>query len=434
MGILKKHHKEIRPFFEEQLALENLRREQQRSGLLAILFGVGLIFVLIFYWYISKANLPIMNTRTFKIMDIYLAGMCLYELALWNVIRRQCQQKKQLSTGIKFFNATMEVSSVTMVLYLMAPDYQAPILTMVSPFVFLYFYFIILSTLRLNPVISLYTGLIAGIEYMIVSLLLLEKPQTIDLFLTIPSVYIGKASIIMLCGVAAAFVGRQIQKSIETSIENLENQNQIITLFGQQVSPEVVQHMLERRGILESRHMKVAIMFLDIRNFTKFADKHTPDEIIDYQNAFFGIIVDIVNKHQGIVNQFLGDGCMITFGAPVSLENPAAYAVEAGLDILQEVKKAVSNNQLIPTRVGMGIHTGDVVTGNIGTERRQQYNITGNVVIQAARIEQLNKDFQSQLLVSKEVLEKLSKQIFAKHLGSVQLKGLEEEMSLYQLA
>ena len=334
----------------------------------------------------------------------------------------------------KYGNATLEISTLTLVLYLIHFDYDSSIMPMLSPMAWVYFYFIILSTLRLSSKISIYTGFMAGLQYVLLSLYLLDPNDTkLDLMLRLPYIYIGKGFIFFLSGVAAEYVGMQIQKSIESSIEMLENQNKIIALFGQQVSPEIAKVMVEQKGLLESKHMKVAIMFLDIRNFTKFADKHSAEEIVEYQNSFFGIVVDVVAFHGGIVNQFLGDGCMITFGAPVPLENPSEKAVMASLDVIAEIQKAGDAGKLPTTTVGIGIHTGDAVTGNIGSELRQQYNITGNVVIQASRIEQLNKEYNSQLLVSKEVMEELSNKPAARSIGSVQLKGIEEEMFVYQV-
>jgi adenylate cyclase len=205
-------------------------------------------------------------------------------------------------------------------------------------------------------------------------------------------------------------------------------------LFGRQLSPEVAGKMLENGGRLESRRMHVAIMFIDIRNFTRFASGRSPEEIVQYQNAFFSIVINTVGQHRGIVHQFLGDGCMVTFGAPLELGNPARNAVQASEALLQALATAGDKGELLTTRIGIGIHTGEVVTGNIGTEERQQYSITGNVVILAARIEQMNKEFDSQLLVSEEVVRSAERQDEAVRLGSFPLKGWHEAVPIFKLA
>ena len=99
---------------------------------------------------------------------------------------------------------------------------------------------------------------------------------------------------------------------------------------------------------------------------------------------------------------------MVTFGAPVTLENPAYNAVNAAVEIHQQLNNEIEKGNISPTSIGIGIHVGDAVTGNIGTSERQQYSITGSVVILAARIEQLNKDYYSQILVSEDVVHQVN--------------------------
>jgi len=159
-----------------------------------------------------------------------------------------------------------------------------------------------------------------------------------------------------------------------------------------------------------------------------------PEEIVAYQNAFFAIVIEIVARHGGIINQFLGDGCMVTFGAPVPIENQCEHAISAAREILETIDARVALNLIPKTSIGIGIHVGDAVTGNIGTSIRQQYSITGNVVIIAARIEQLNKEFKSQILTSAEVIQEVSLTSIAQHLGGVVLKGLSDPVGIYKLA
>jgi len=175
-------------------------------------------------------------------------------------------------------------------------------------------------------------------------------------------------------------------------------------------------------------------MFIDIRNFTKFVVDKSPVEIVKYQNAFFSIVVNAVTKHHGIVNQFLGDGCMVTFGAPAPLINPSQNAVDAAMEIQKELNKEISKGNIPLTRIGIGIHTGEAVTGNIGNKERQQYSITGNVVILASRIEQLNKEFNSQFLVSADVAKSIDNSVRSELMGSVNIKGWSEPVPIYKLA
>ena len=178
-------------------------------------------------------------------------------------------------------------------------------------------------------------------------------------------------------------------------------------LLNQQVSGAVANELLSAEANQQVQRKFVCIMFLDIRDFTPYVEKLAPEEIIQYQNDVLGFMIETVNKHGGIVNQILGDGFMATFGAPVSTGDDCKEAYLAAQEIMQNVRAKSESGEIPATRVGIGLHAGSVVAGNVGTKNRKQYSITGNPVIIAARLEQLNKDFGSTMVISKEVYDHL---------------------------
>ena len=215
----------------------------------------------------------------------------------------------------------------------------------------------------------------------------------------------------------------------------IENKRRAIALFGQQVSKEVALELLSTSFESGSKKLFACIMFLDIRDFTPFVAKKEPSEIIQYQNDVFGFMIELIVKHHGIINQFMGDGFMATFGAPASSGNDTQNAVDASLEILMVLKKKCNSGEIPQTKIGIGLHAGDIVTGNVGTTERKQYSITGNTVILASRIEQLNKEFDSEILISREVLDRIDRRdLNAKNLGTVNLKGRVEPMEIVRLS
>jgi adenylate cyclase len=175
-------------------------------------------------------------------------------------------------------------------------------------------------------------------------------------------------------------------------------------------------------------------MFLDIRKFTPFVEQHQPEEVVAYLNTLFGFMIKIVQSHHGVINQFLGDGFMATFGAPVAIENSSQHATEASLDIIDKIASENNSGNIPNTRIGIGLHYDEAVTGNIGSSERKQYSITGKVVIMASRIEQLNKIYNTSLLISEEVYKQLNKvtQSAFTLLGSSKIKGSEKQVSLFK--
>ena len=176
-------------------------------------------------------------------------------------------------------------------------------------------------------------------------------------------------------------------------------------------------------------------MFMDIRNFTPLVEKKPPEEIVAFQNVVFAEAVEIVNRNQGIINQFLGDGFMATFGAPLATGHDCTNALAAARELVAGTRRLSEAGRIPPITIGVGLHAGEAVCGNVGSALRKQYSITGNVVILASRIEQLNKDRGSQILVSGEVLAAAGEPPDGgQALGPVHVKGREAPIEIYRLA
>ncbi|MEO0337959.1 MAG: adenylate/guanylate cyclase domain-containing protein [Bacteroidota bacterium] len=238
------------------------------------------------------------------------------------------------------------------------------------------------------------------------------------------------------------------KKTIEQQHDLLESQHHDLILeqdrtqkvlhqvekhFGQQVSKEVVEELLKEEGEVKSKLYHVAVMFLDIRDFTSFADSRDPMEVASFQNIVFGALIEVVRQNQGITTQILGDGIMAVFGAPVVSYSPENDAVKAGYEMIEKIQKLADDDKIPSIRVGIGIHAGKVIAGNIGNAYRKQYSLTGSTVIIASRIEQLNKVHKCQFLVSETVNNKIKDKYTTESIGKTKLKGIEELVEVYKL-
>lgn len=204
-------------------------------------------------------------------------------------------------------------------------------------------------------------------------------------------------------------------------------------LLDQQVSGAVAAELLaeNKEGAAKRERRFVCVMFLDIRNFTPFVESKTPEEIIEYQNNVLGFMMEKIIEHGGIVNTVLGDGFMATFGAPISAGNDCLQAYKAAVEIMQMVREKSRTGQIPPTKIGIGMHAGNVVAGNVGTKTRKQYLVTGNTVIIASRLEQLNKQYGSSLIISREVVERLpSAMNLPKVFDQVMVKGRSKPVEI----
>lgn len=209
----------------------------------------------------------------------------------------------------------------------------------------------------------------------------------------------------------------------------------IVKLLSQQVSGGVAMKLLSGKAETPVERRFVCIMFLDIRGFTPKAEKMSPEELIAFQNRVFGFMIDIIEQNHGTINQLLGDGFMATFGAPESHGNDCQNAYDSSRKILEELQNRIEEGLIQQTRVGIGLHAGYVVTGNVGTDRRKQYSVTGNPVIIASRVEQLNKKYNSQFILTEEVYSKLvaTAELTPEFIG-VQVKGRSKPVKIMTVA
>jgi adenylate cyclase len=218
-----------------------------------------------------------------------------------------------------------------------------------------------------------------------------------------------------------------------SALRTLEERDRAISIFGQHVSPQVAELLLHQPVDAAGEERRVCVMFLDIRDFSRIAGERSPTEVMDYLNTLFGFMIPVINEHSGIVNKFLGDGFMAVFGAPLDDSDPCSNAVNAARAILSSVEEMNVGGGIPPTRLGIGLHLGVAVTGNVGGGDRKEYTVIGDVVNLAARIEQATKQFHARLIISEDVAHSLGGSA-GEDLGMVELKGQAKPVRLFKLA
>lgn len=425
--------------FENEFALESLKSDRLRVTILigAIISSVLLIVVMmpIFFEQLQRAFHG--NVSGFMIAVGVIFGANLSYLIIERiVIGRLIKRKVRPPTVLKYFSAFVETSIPTVGM-MVGSLFLGPIYTLFTPAAFLYPLFISLSALRLNERLCIFTGAVAGVEYILLALYFIQQSSgaPVEPVLTGVPNHFFRGFLLFLTGVVTGLVTRQIRKRILSSFSVVEERNRISRTFGEYVSPEVMGKLLDLKPDLRSENKNVCVMFLDIRNFTGFAERRSPEEVVQYLESLFEFMIEIVNRHHGIINKFLGDGFMAVFGAPLSDGKDCANALEAAQEILARVHKEVESGAILPTTVGIGLHAGEAVTGSIGSALRREYTVIGDVVNLAARIEKLNKQFQSQLLISEIVWQAVSDdKNKAVPMGEIRVKGREQSVQVYQLA
>ena len=295
-----------------------------------------------------------------------------------------------------------------------------------------YFIFIILSTLRLDFWLSTFTGAVAATELFGMAMFY-HPAQFPDDAAPDAGFHFVRSLVILVCGMLAGAVGMQLRRQFAASIRAATARDRVTNLFGQHVSPQVVERLLVEGASTAGDIRRAAVMFVDFRSFTAQARSRSPREVVDRLDGAFAVLVEILDRHGGIVNKFLGDGFLALFGAPFEAPEAAHNAVAAAREMLSAMKD-INETSSWPLRIGIGVHFGEVVAGNVGSPRRKEYTVMGDTVNFAARLEQLNKEFSSQLLVSAAVRDALADEgNDAVPLGEVAIRGYDRPMAVWQL-
>jgi adenylate cyclase len=298
----------------------------------------------------------------------------------------------------------------------------------------LFFPILILSALNLSFGSSLAAGLVGAVGFLAVAELGLSQDAGDGSLLGVRHPYYVKASFLAATGALTGLVALSLRRRLLAAVTNAQERDRAIGIFGQHVSPEVARRLLDQPMAEAGEQRHVCVLFLDIRNFSVFAAAHSAPEVMAYLNSLFSRLIDVVNDHHGIVNKFLGDGFMAVFGAPIDDSEPSANATRCALALLDATDQLSAGGLIPPTRLGIGLHCGASVTGNVGAETRKEYAIIGDTVNIAARIEQATKQQAAQLLVSDSVWRELPAGAFAgEDLGMVELKGQPQPLRLHRL-
>lgn len=376
------------------------------------------------------------NRNMYQWLTLVFAGLAGYELIYSLSLTLFLRRKRTFPLFPRFVNAFVEISIPTIMIYL-SFKLISSVQSLVTPILFLYFIFISLSALRLMFTLSLFTGIVAGAQYFLITVYVIHHSTysaEYSIFYN-TAMQIAKSFLIALVGIVTGVVSIQIKKRIKRSIRTIDEKNQLINMFGQHVSPAVVDKLIRYRGELGSETRFVCVMFLDVRNFTRFTESKAPEEVFNFLNSLFDFMIEIVNGKGGIINKFLGDGFMAVFGAPISDGADCRNALTAALQILDRLNQEIAGGKIPETRIGIGIHAGLSVTGHLGSLERKEYAVIGDVVNLASRIESLNKVYNSQVLVS-DVVWKAAGGIETdgEDLGLIGIQGHEGEVRLYKLA
>ena len=312
-----------------------------------------------------------------------------------------------------------------------------------GPASYMYLFLITITGFLFSPRLTLICTASAAAQYFALQLWarpVLLRVQTPDpmlyLMLTSSFVYVFKTLTLVGTGIATAGTAWQCRRLVRRVLQEERERERIGRLFGEYVSPEVKQRVIEQKGRLIGERREVTVLFSDLRDFSSFSEGRDPAEVMDRLNVYFERMVRAIESEGGVVDKFVGDAVMAVFGGLIELENPCRAAVRAARAMraaLAALNAEWASRSLESFENGVGIHHGPVIQGPLGAENRKEFTVIGDAVNTASRLETCSKELGFSVVVSQEVFARLpaeERSSFAP-VGELTLKGKREVLTAW---
>ena len=230
----------------------------------------------------------------------------------------------------------------------------------------------------------------------------------------------------------------EIEKSNARLNELIARQKRTLELFVKYVPESVVNRSLSGQydNIREGEQLEVGLLFCDIRSFTSISERLNPKQTVHFLNVYYSAMSEVINRHNGVINQFVGDEIFVSFGAPVPILDPEISAVRCAMDMVEKLDdinrqlNGIINENVV---VGIGINFGPIIAGNLGSDDRLSYSITGDAVNTAKRIESLTRNLPNAILIGESIHAKTKHLIKTEPWGEVEIKGKNKKLSVFQV-
>jgi len=225
------------------------------------------------------------------------------------------------------------------------------------------------------------------------------------------------------------------EASLRSRLRLYEEKHLLRDTISRYVSPEMCEKILKNPALLQlgGRRQQVTVLFADIKSFTAMSETMAPEAVVEVLNTYFTEMVDLVFKHQGTLDKYVGDALMAVFGVPVPLPHAATRAVECALAMQRRLARMRAEGRTPVQGVRIGINTGEAIVGNIGSDKRMDFTVIGDAVNVAARLQELAKELEADTLISESTYQEVTGRFNLVPEEAVVLRGRKEATRLYRL-
>ncbi len=361
--------------FEKILSRELIAAGGERAKLMGGLYTLGTIFgVLVTFFLPQELIRPGVGREALLWVCGFCAAIAAMQVWAWRRIQQVIRREMSPQPWRIWAWVAVECLSTTgllgaLLFILNYPDGLS------SPILLVYGAILATTSLGLAPGLSLFAGAVSAGSYLLLAGVATAagwvEPLTEGSVVT----HVARAFYLMLTGGAAAFVAQQLRLRIQHSAEVMKQRNWVVGVFGRYLSSEVVEVLLHDPAGLHLGGSKctVTLLMTDLRGFSNTSEPMDPQQVVQMLNHYLGAMTTVISRHGGTIDEFIGDAILVIWNAPLAQPDHARRALRCALEMQIEM--------------GAGIHSGDVVVGNIGSAKRQKYGVVGSAVNLTARVE-----------------------------------------------
>jgi class 3 adenylate cyclase len=396
---------------------EKLRQSQETRNEIIINYIQMTIFAIVFLGNVATHFSSAAPYRASARLLAFMAAALLSRLAIFFYLRSNPPYKR----ARKYVMATLDLAVYTMVPIMLGAQGAYPWLFLSVRVICTYAMLVALSGLRYSTRVVIYTGLMTLLLNTAIFALLapvgFRWPTALLGFLTIGCVTVctayNVASLIRIHRDAAAkeSLARFLPPELVEQVMN---------------EPELLQRKTERRT--------ATVIFTDIRGFTRFSEKLSPEQVVEFLNEFLEEMTGAIMDHNGMLDKYIGDAVMGVFGVPFHADDHALRALRSAMDMrtrLDRLNVDLKAKGLPELSIGIGLHTGELLIGSIGSTRRLDYTVIGDTVNVASRIEGMTRSYPVEILVSEATREAINSQVALYRIATVQVKNRVEPLTLW---
>jgi class 3 adenylate cyclase len=427
---MEMNDKEVLESAIESIKNEELRNEKRIQIARISVFALVLLMVTIARSVIGAS----LNVRF-----ILISSLCIFSICTGLVIWRQYKKGKYFS-AIKYLLVTLDIIFISLLLVIIRYTMSREIYEITTDIpAFLVLYFInAMSGLRFDFKHSMYCAMASVMILVGFTMYDFLSYQFTHPYLSMFSFF--KGIILLSIALISGYIGKSAKRLIIQNYKEQEEKNFVKSIFGKYVTPEIRDQILDGRIPLDGERTKATVLFADLRGFTGYVEGNDPEEVIRSMRAYFTAMQRVIRKHHGLVLQFVGDEIEAAFGAPLQRGDHADKAIQAALEMrksLKEFNRGRVKEGKVSFRQGIGINTGEVLVGNTGSEDQPSYALIGDTVNLASRLQDLNKEFGTEIILSESTRSSLaeanavSSQL--KKLPATKVKGKSRSVEIFAL-